>query len=346
MSTTHGNGTLVRINGEDHPSLVVDRFRAMGCQGGLVVVGGTTAHVALARRLLEHLESRWSRFRPESDISRINRACGIAVPVDPATIELVTAMVHAWVVTERAFDPTLLAPLIGLGHATSWDDPARVTSLPPMAAPRGRPYEIAVDLANSTIVAPYGTVLDAGGIGKGLAADRVASELIEAGADGVLVNIGGDLRVAGHPPQGELGWQIAVGSPYADDADGGDAECARVAIAEGGVATSGTTRRRWTTADGMNVHHVLDPATLMPVDTSRSGDGQSGDGVSEVVQVTVAASSAMWAEVHTKSVLVHGAKRELPRFDAIGLAAMVVLADGRTIANQSWNALAVHSDAS
>ena len=113
------------------------------------------------------------------------------------------------------------------------------------------PDDITIDGAEVTL--PEGIGFDPGGIGKGVAADIVSDEAIMAGADGVCINIGGDLRVRGIGPSGE-GWTIAIDHPHRSEA------LARVGLSDGAVATSTTLRRRWL-IDGEPQHHLIDPRT-------------------------------------------------------------------------------------
>lgn len=307
-------------------------FRAMGCEAQLVVVGGGVEHLAVARRRIDHLERRWSRFLPDSDITRINLAGGVPVEVDASTIELLRAMRFGVAATSGSFDPTLLAPLVGLGDTASWEHPERVTSLACSPSLRTSFAEIEIDATARIVRAPAGTSLDAGGIGKGLAADLVADALLTAGAAGALVSLGGDVRVVGAAPQ-DGGWLVGV----VDQRDGrGDpAEVQQIALADGGLATSGTSRRRWITSSGRAVHHLLDPTTGEPI-----GNGTPLD----VVQATVVAGTGAWAEVWTKALLVDGPATALPRLERLGLPGRVVFADGTSRANDAWLAFTVQEE--
>ncbi len=295
----------------------------MGCTVDVVVVGGSPGLLYLARTSIDHLERRWSRLLPESDNSRLNRGARATVPHDPATPVLVQSMVDGWRATTGAFDPTLLAPLVGLGYSASWHDPTSVTSLPPGSLPRGDLAAISIDRQRNMVSVPPGMCLDAGGIGKGLAADLVVGYLIDAGAAGASVSIGGDVAVRGNAPQ-PGGWLIGVVDPMNIEIETG-----QLTMVEGGVATSGTLRRRWETDDGESVHHLLDPTTGRPVLHDR-----------EIVAVTVIAGTAAWAEVWTKAVMVLGAGM-LAALDELGLGAQVTYAGAATVTNQSWSAFAV-----
>lgn len=307
-------------------SLIVrrDDFRAMGCAVQLELVGDNEHDVvtglALAQNSIGELERRWSRFLPESDISRMNAAQGALVTVHPATIDLLHSMVQGYAATDGCFDPTLLAPLVALGYDASWSDPRMVTSLPAGVAWRDGVFGIAVDAAASVAQLPSGTVLDAGGIGKGMAADMVVSELLRAGLAGAMVSIGGDLRVAGVGPH-EGAWAIGVGDAF-DQTDAGDV--LQLSLSDAGVATSGTVRRAWQDTNGVSVHHLLDPATGRPLQ--------------ETIQATVVAGTAAWAEVFTKMVMVRGVAA-LDELDSVGLGARVVLADRSAHCNETWHTL-------
>jgi FAD:protein FMN transferase len=294
----------------------------MGCSVDAVIVDGPPDLLYLARMSIDHLERRWSRFLPESDISRLNHAAGSTVHVDPATVVLLQAMLDGWRATGGAFDPTLLAPLVGLGYTASWHDPAKVTSLPHGALMRGDLDGLSIDSLANLAGLPSGVCLDAGGIGKGLAADLVVDHLIAAGARGASISIGGDVAVRGIAPQ-EGGWLVGVSDPFDLDV-----ETAQLALVEGGVATSGTLRRTWRTGDGTQVHHVLDPATAQPAHHDR-----------EIVAVTVVAGTAAWAEVWTKSVMVRGAEM-LAVLDRHGLGALITYADRSSAVNRSWSTFA------
>lgn len=308
-------------------SLVVrrDEFRAMGCAVQLELVGDderdVVTGIALARDLINDLERQWSRFLPESDISRLNSAQGAMVTVNPATIELLHAMVQGYAATDGCFDPTLLAPLVALGYDASWSDPRLVTSLPAGVSWRGGVAGIAVDAVASVAQLPSGTVLDPGGIGKGMAADMVVNELLRANVAGAMISIGGDLRVAGVGPLGG-GWVIRVDDSLAPTDSGTTA--VSLSLANAGVATSGTMRRAWQDPNGVAVHHLLDPVTGQPVQ--------------ETIQATVVAGTAAWAEVYAKLVMVRGVAA-LAELDSVGLGARVVLADRSVHCNKAWHSL-------
>jgi thiamine biosynthesis lipoprotein len=290
------------------------RFPAMGGEAHVVVVGGDGRQLEAARRRIADLEARWSRFLPDSELSRLNRCPDQAVEVSPETFSLVEHAVTGWFETGGRYDPTVLRALCAAGYDR--DLALVVTEVPrllgasddqpgePLIAPGCEHIEL--DTSRSTILLPAGVGIDPGGIGKGLAADLVTGELIDAGAEGALVSLGGDLRVRGVPPVGET-WSIAVDDPFDPTR-----RLFTVGLHDGGVATSSRLRRRWL-HNGRPNHHIIDP---------RSGEPTTGD----LVAATAVASEAWWAEAVTKSVLVAGVPAA--RADAPGALVATVDAQG------------------
>jgi FAD:protein FMN transferase len=289
-------------------------LRAMSCTATIMANGSDPDAVARAAHRISELERRWSRFVDDSEISGLNHAGGGARRCSDDTIALVLALVRAWHATDCAFDPTLLGSLVELGYAASRDDSTRRTSLGPTVAPAGDPGHILVDPITGVVRLPAGTSLDPGGLGKGLAADIVVGELLAGGADGALVEIGGDLRVRGRAP-GDVGWCVALEHPL-----GGDSEL--VVLHDGGVATSTSRIRSWV-ADGRRRHHLLDPSTQCPTDR-------------DVVGCTVIGGTAAWAEAFTKVAFVRGVDTAIEQYEARGLAARIVTGDGAVRRTTAW----------
>jgi thiamine biosynthesis lipoprotein len=264
------------------------RFRAMSTDVEVVVVGGSPGLEAWAQDRVEHLERRWSRFRPDSEISTLNRAEGEPVHVSAETIDAVRSACAAWVFTDGTFDPTVHDSLLRLGYDESIDEVRQRTAGRSAASPLPAPgcAGIVLDDGAGVVQLPAGVRLDLGGIGKGLAADDVATGLLARGAAGAMVNIGGDVRVAGSPSRSEA-WRVEIEDPRHG------ARCATIRLLDGGVATSTTLRRRWRSTIGVS-HHLLDPATgaCTPDDA--------------VVGVSVVAGTAGWADALSKVPFVVG----------------------------------------
>jgi thiamine biosynthesis lipoprotein len=293
------------------------RFRAMGSDCQVIVVGGPDGLAEAGHRRVGELEQRWSRFRPDSEISLLNAAAGTAMDVGDDTVALVTRAVEGWRFTGGSYDPTVLGAVLRAGYDRSFeqlvDDMPRAGSALVVAC-----TDIEID--GNRITVPRGTGIDPGGIGKGLAADLVAHELVDAGAVGACVNMGGDVAVYGSGPDDDGpnagGWTVAVEYPFLDD------PLVLLGVADSGVATSSTLHHRWT-LDGAHRHHLIDPRTGEPADT-------------DLVHVTVVAGSAWAAEVLAKAVLIRGADHPFDLVDGTGAEALVVTADGRVLTSAGF----------
>ena len=283
----------------------------MACELHVMTVGAPEASVLAAVAELERLEQLWSRFLPDSDVSRLNLSAGFPTAVAAETITLVETMLEAYRLTDRAYDPTILRALVAHGYGTSRvDDDRRTTLLPEMAQP-GVLTDTVVDPLGETVTLPAGLALDPGGIGKGLAADLVVAALLERGAAGAMVSIGGDLAMAGESPHPD-GWVVEV--EHADPTEG---VLCRLAVSGGGVATSSTVSRRWV-ADGGTRHHLIDP---------RTGTQSSTD----LLAVTVIARSGWSAEAHATAALLQGSSDAVAYLEIHGLSGLAIAGTGQVL---------------
>ena len=284
--------------------------RAMGVTCAVTVVG--PRGFDHARRALDRvagLERLWTRFSPASDISRMNAAAGRATYVASETTRLVAMMLAAHEATGGCFDPTLLPLQVAAGDDSSLVDDGRTVLA---GGPASHDLSSVRIIDPCTVMLPTGMALDAGGIGKGLAADIVARETVDAGAAGVCVNLGGDLACLGEPPAG--GWTVDVMHPH-----DGNLSVATLSIAVGAVATSSTGARNRGRRPVPS--HIIDPR-------------ERAAHVGHLHGATVVASSAAWAEAFTKFALL--SDDALDALSARGIAAMTVSADGVTAANPPW----------
>ena len=249
-------------------------FRVMASDAHVILVDPVEGAQELVRSRLRELEGRWSRFLPDSDVSRLNTTPHALTFVSSDTIALLVTMNHAWRVSHGRYDPTMLSAINAAGYSTSIDGSGRTSC--PSGAPvdGGTIADVSIDPEASAVIVPAGVGLDAGGIGKGLAADMVVTELLSAGTGGALVSVGGDLAAAGTPPAA-AGWNVAVEHPLDASRD-----LMTLVLGAGGIATSSTLSRRWI-RDGRRRHHVIDPITgtcaqtdLAARPSSRGPDGK------------------------------------------------------------------------
>ncbi|MBU6201070.1 MAG: FAD:protein FMN transferase [Acidobacteria bacterium] len=297
-------------------------FSAMGNSVDVTVVGGGAHLLDAAAERIEQLESRWSRFRDGSDVARLNAAGGRPVPVHRDTVLLVQYLVAAQAATLGAFDPTLGPALARLGYRTSRTDSRRTSSFHDGALAGTDLSSTRIDRRFDEIVLPPAATLDPGGLGKGLAADLVATMLLHGGAEGACVSIGGDIRCTGRGPV-DGHWTIGVA-----DAFGRSRSAELLRLGDGGVATSSVFAKQWT-MDGAPRHHVLDPDTAQPL--------PPGGGA--VVQASAVAAEAVWAEVAATVALV----RQSALAGALGgpggagrIAVRAVRADGAVEQSGDW----------
>lgn len=268
-----------------------------------LVIEGPEALLTVSRDRIAGLEARWSRFLPTSEVSRLNAAGGALTVVSADTFGLVERALEAWRATDGRYDPTVLGDVVRAGYDASFDVLPADRAAAPLSGLHAGAAGIVTFPAAGALSLPPGVGLDPGGIGKGLAADIVAGELFDAGAEGVCVNIGGDLRVLGRL-DGDARWVVAV-DPAADGR-----RVATVALGDGAVATTTVTRRTWRIG-GVAAHHLIDPTT--------GRAPQAG-----VASVTVVAGQCWRAEALAKAVIVAGIDEGTALVEAAGAASVIV----------------------
>lgn len=291
----------------DRPAAVTARARLMGSRFAVTVVGARADQARGSLALARRLESLWSRFRADSEITALNLAEGRPLRVHPHTVRLVREMLDAHRRTDGDFDPTLLPALVAAGYGTSRVDPSRTTLLPASAVAPGRMDAVRVE--GDVITLGRGTTLDPGGIGKGLAADLAVTHALRRGALGAMAQFGGDVVVDGLAPDGQA-WRIGVEDPFDPDR-----QLAVVRLVRGAVATSSVRKMRWTGPDGSDAHHLLDPRGIRSIST-------------DVQTVTVIAATGARAESLTKSGFLRPVDAYLAWLPQLGAAGLAVTADG------------------
>jgi thiamine biosynthesis lipoprotein len=235
------------------------------------------------RAFLEHFDATLSRFRPDSELCRLNADPREEVRVSPLLRAALSAGLLAAELTNGLVDPTLVAQL----EANGYDRTRRTPELPLAdaltRAPARKPAKPHPDerwrritITDDTVRRPPGVRFDTGGTGKGLAADLLANRLTGRWA----VDCGGDLRVGG-------AHAVEVRHPLTHE------PIHTLDIQDGAVATSGIDTRLWTAEDGTPRHHLLDPSTGTPAWTG-------------LISVTALAPTALEAEALAKAALLSG----------------------------------------
>jgi FAD:protein FMN transferase len=295
-------------------------FRALGTTATLVV--DDPGSLAAARELLAEelagIDRACSRFRSDSELSELNRSAGREVRVSPLLFEAVAVGLRGARLSGGAVDPSLGRALRAIGYDRDFTELAGRTATIGRIRAAAVPgwHAIRIDPASLSVELPPGVELDLGATAKGLAADRAARQINEELGVGVLVNLGGDLSIAGAPPPG--GWSVLVTDDHAEpDPRNGQA----VGLTGGGLATSSTATRSWTTTRGLR-HHIVDPAT--------------GDSAPVVWRTaSVAAGSCVDANIAATATIVAGAKAP-GWLAAHRLPSRLVRSDGQVTRVAGW----------
>jgi FAD:protein FMN transferase len=282
------------------------RFEAMATDVEFLLDAEPSAESLEALRAAEteihRLEALLSRFRPDSELSQLNRRGSLVV--GPDLLAAVELALGGRRLTRGRFDPTVHDAVVAAGYDCSFDslplDRAEPVS-PSLALCGGG---VTVDAERSLIRLDPGVHLDLGGIGKGYAVDRV-SEIL-SGVGPCLVSLGGDLAVRGGLDGGP--WPIGVDTPTGTITLG---------LEDGAVATSGRDRRRWR-VNGEERHHLIDPSTGQPADT-------------DLLRATAVAVTAVDAELMAKMLFLAGAEAAAREADELDIPCVLVTGDGRAI---------------
>lgn len=296
-------------------------FPALGTTALLCVTdaAGLPAAQAELERELARADEACSRFRDDSELVRLNAdAAGQPLPVSALLYHAVEVALAAARTTGGLVDPTVGRSLRLAGYDRRFasvrlrdGSSFRATFTP---APGWRRVEL--DPRQRTIRMPRGVELDLGATAKALAADRSARAAAHASGSGVLISLGGDIAVAGRLPS--RGWPVRIAD---DHASGLDHPGLTVAIEGGGLATSGTTVRRWLAGD-RELHHIVDPAT-----------GRAAETPWRTVSVT--ASTCVNANVASTAAILLG--EQAPAWlEARGLAARLVRTAGEVAYTGCW----------
>jgi thiamine biosynthesis lipoprotein len=303
-------------------------WRALGTTVDLLVTD--LAALAPARRLLTDdlaaLDEACSRFRADSEIVALDRAPrredGRTGPVriSPLLAGALAVALRAARLTDGDVDPTVGGALSAAGYDRDFalvrrdGPPVKLTI---RSVPGWR--EIELDEAAGLVSLPAGVCLDLGATAKAWAADRAAARIAADVGCGVLVNLGGDIAVAGPAPRG--GWRIRVQDVTGRPEDPPAGPAAVIAIHSGGLATSSTAARRWRRG-GDVLHHILDPRSGLPAAPVWR-------------TVSVAAATCADANAASTAAIIRG-EAALAWLTGLGLPARLVAESGAVVTLGGW----------
>jgi thiamine biosynthesis lipoprotein len=250
------------------PALQAHHFEALGTTCSLFGVGTARDAMLEGEAWIHELGARLTRFRPDSELTRLNAAGGRWVDISPELEALLRESLRAFELSAGLVNVAVQPAMVAIGYAAPLArghtaialDTAR--PLPPLPQ--------VLDVGPGRARVWDGCGLDLGGVAKGWMADRLCGRL----GRNTLANLGGDLRATGPGPGGE-GWPVGVGG-------------VTLWLRDRGAATSSVRRRRWA-----GVHHLVDPRTGLPASTG-------------LEEVSVVAASGFEAEVIAKTALLCG----------------------------------------
>lgn len=301
------------------PTSTAASWRELGTTARVVVDDPTDLAAATyaVGRVLDDVDRTCSRFRADSELRSLSRSGGRPVAISPLLFTALDAALRAARLTGGAVDPTGGTAIRALGYDRDFAEVAGRLDLAASTISFPGWQLVHLDRAAGTVRLPGGVDLDLGATAKGLAADLAAAAATDAIAGrGVLVSLGGDIAVAGTAPDG--GWPVLVTDDHRTDLGAGGP---RIAIRDGGLATSSVTVRMWQTGQGP-AHHLLDPATGSPVESPWR-------------TVSVAAASCLDANIASTAAILLGA--DAPGWlEARGLPARLVAIDGSEHFTGAW----------
>lgn len=263
----------------------------------------------------EEWEQSLSRFRLDSELSRLNRTFDQPIAVSDAFWDVFQTALWADELSEGLVTPTVLDAMLDAGYDRPFDSLSREQFGWMMPAPESHPLStILADSDDRTITLPQGVHLDFGGVAKGWAAHQAAERLKEFGP--CLVNAGGDIAVSGPRLDGSA-WEIGVSNPFEAGKDFDSLH-----VKHGGVASSGKDRRNWK-RNGHLQHHIINPNTGLPVET-------------DVLRVTVVAPTVMEAEAAAKTAFILGRDKGLAWIESHPTyAGMMIMESGEVFISRS-----------
>ncbi len=299
------------------PGLVGASRTALGTSAQVVVPAGAALATSLQwlDQWIDQADRAANRFRPDSEISRLNSDRAEERELGWRLTDLLQASLSWARRTHGLVDPTVGAVLIAAGYEGDFGEMARVQTGPqPPSAPV--PGWWRVTLEGTRVTRPPGLVLDLGATAKAQLADEAARAISQLVGGPALISLGGDIATAGPAPPG--GWVVRIADDHQASAGAPGQTVVLVAPA---VATSSTAVRRWRRA-GLAMHHLIDPSTGLPADSPWR-------------TVSVAAATCLQANALATATLV-GGRVDLALIEGSGVSARLVARDGRVLHLGAW----------
>jgi thiamine biosynthesis lipoprotein len=296
--------------------------RALGTSIRVVVTDA--GRLGVAKRavdaVLRDIDLACSRFREDSDLAALNRSAGAETTVGPLLARALAEGLRGARVTDGDVDPTVGRAIRLAGYDADF---AAVAAEGGPLTLTVRPVPgwqtVRLDPRTRRVFVPAGVEVDLGATAKALAADLAAAAgLAAAGGGGILVSLGGDIALAGEPPDG--GWTVAVSDDSNDPVESAQES---IVLQSGAVASSSTRVRRWRRG-GVELHHIIDPRTGCPARTPWR-------------LATVVADSCVDANIASTAAIIRGT-RAPAWLDSLHLPARLVAEGGDLVRVGGWPA--------
>ncbi|MDA8209965.1 MAG: FAD:protein FMN transferase [Actinomycetota bacterium] len=298
------------------------RVHAMGTHFNFQLRQATPRHARrlaeATERLLQSMETSWSRFREDSELSALNQTGELAHPSTLLRLAVFEALT-AHRLTGGHFDPRVKRALEHLGYERSFTEVGTGAELAPRpaASPARPPSEFCAIFDEHAGVLSIGSEpIDLGGIGKGLALRMLSDHLRHSDSGSHLIEAGGDIRtyLDSHDPDP---WFVDIEDPFSSAS-----LPMLVRVGTGAVATSSVKVRNWKVG-GQTKHHIIDPATM---DSAES----------DLYAVTVVDTDSARAEVFSKWIFLRGGAGGMAICREREIAALMIGRDGGVRYSPAW----------
>ncbi len=263
---------------------------------------------------LKDFEHKFSRFLPDSELSKLN-ACDYTKVSDEMLAILDTCKKYH-THTKGLFDPTIHNALINEGYHLSKSKGFYNEKQHTHSSTTAANFDLVkIDYTNKTVAKPKNIKIDLGGIGKGYIIDAIANKLKKKYAD-FCISLGGDIYVAGYDQINNYPyWAIEIENPFAHKLD-----TPTLIVSDKAIATSGINKRVWQKY-GQPKHHIIDPRTAQSSQTN-------------LACTTVIGESTITCDIVAKMLLIHGADKGLEYCESNNIAAIFITKESKIIYTQ------------
>ncbi|HET9098400.1 MAG TPA: FAD:protein FMN transferase [Candidatus Saccharimonadales bacterium] len=252
---------------------------------------------------IQSFEKRFSRFQADSELSTVNASAGEKVAVSSDFQKLLAEALKLSKKSGGIYEPLILPALQKAGYTGSWPETSTYDQRLDFKERDNGSAGKDIILKDASVQLNANTALDFGGIGKGYLLDQLSGVLLDLGVNDYWMSLGGDIICSGHNLE-QTDWQVGIA-----DALRPDEVVSHVVNRTGqrlAIATSGITKRK-----GEGWHHIIDPRTGAPADTS-------------ILTATVTSNSATEADVFAKCIVIVGQEQAAKFADSVGLSQVII----------------------